>query len=179
MQTFVHNHDTQEGQSLQAPVEPWFVPFAYAFILLYANRGYPCVFYGDLYGIRGPRSRLPACDGKLSKLVLARKLYAYGAQINYFDRADCVGWTRSGHESYSGGAGLAVIMNADWKVAHKRMSVGSQHAGERWTDMLGSIARAVLIDRNGWGVFPVRPRSMSVWVDGTAQDRAQIDELDL
>jgi alpha-amylase len=179
MQTFVQNHDTQECQSLEAPVERWFVPFAYAFILLYANRGYPCVFYGDLYGIRGPRPRPPACDGKLSKLVLARKLYAYGPQINYFDRADCAGWTRVGHESHSGGAGLAVVMNAGWKVTYKRMSLGTQHASERWTDILGRIERAVLIDRKGWGVFPVRPRSVSVWVSGTAQGRSQIDDLDL
>jgi alpha-amylase len=179
MQTFVQNHDTQECQSLEAPVEPWFVPLAYAFILLYANRGYPCVFYGDLYGIRGPRPRPPACDGKLSKLVLARKLYAYGPQINYFDCADCGGWTRIGHEPHSGGAGLAVVMNAGCKISHKRMSVGSQHAGERWTDILGRIERAVLIDRKGWGVFPVRPRSVGVWVSGTAEGRAQTDDLEL
>jgi alpha-amylase len=172
VQTFVQNHDTQESQSLEAPVEPWFVPLAYAFILLQANRGYPCVFYGDLYGIRGPKPRPPACDGKLPKLVLARKLYAYGPQINYFDRADCVGWTRLGHESHSGGAGLAVVMNAGWRTAHKRLSV-------RWTEILGRVETAVLIDRKGWGVFPVRPRSVGVWVSESAQHRAQIDDLEL
>ena len=174
----MQNHDTQEGQSLPAPVEPWFVPFAYAFILLQANRGYPCVFYGDMYGIRGLKSRQPACDGKLPKLLLARKLYAYGRQIDYFDRVDCVGWTRVGHPSHSDGAGLAVVMNAGWNIAHKRMSVGPLHAGERWTDILGGMGRAVLIDRRGWGVFPVRPRSVGIWAHEVAPGRAHIDDLE-
>ena len=178
-QTFVQNHDTQEGQSLPAPVEPWFVPFAYTLILLQANRGYPCVFYGDIYGIRGPKPRPPACGGKLPKLLLVRKLYAYGRQVDYFDRADCVGWTRLGHPSHSDGAGLAVVMNEGWSVAHKRMSVGPLHASERWTNLLGRTDRAVLIDRKGWAVFPVRPRSVSLWANEVAQGRGQIDDLEL
>lgn len=32
--TFVDNHDTQYGQSLQSFVEEWFKPLAYAIILL-------------------------------------------------------------------------------------------------------------------------------------------------
>src|SRR5437764_12481328 len=123
IQTCVQNHDTQEWQSLEATVDPWFVPLAYAFILLQANRGYPCVFYGDLYGIRGPRPRPPACDGKLPKLMLARKLYAYGPQINYLDRADCGGWTRLGHESHSSGAGLAGVMHDGGQMSTKELSV--------------------------------------------------------
>ena len=81
--------------------------------------------------------------------------------------------------SHSRGAGLAVVMNAGLKIAHKRMSVGHQHAGERWTDILGQIGRVVLIDRKGWGAFPVRPRSLGVWVNALAQGRPQIDDLDL
>ena len=47
--TVVDNHDTQPLQSLEAPVEKWFKPLAYALILL-REAGYPCVFYPDLYG---------------------------------------------------------------------------------------------------------------------------------
>ena len=47
--TLVANHDTQPLQSLEAPVEPWFKPLAYALILL-REQGVPCVFYPDLYG---------------------------------------------------------------------------------------------------------------------------------
>jgi alpha-amylase len=41
--TVVDNHDTQPLQSLEAPVEHWFKPLAYALILL-REGGYPCVF---------------------------------------------------------------------------------------------------------------------------------------
>ena len=47
--TVVDNHDTQPLQSLEAPVEHWFKPLAYALILL-REGGYPCIFYPDLYG---------------------------------------------------------------------------------------------------------------------------------
>ncbi|RVX66773.1 hypothetical protein B0A52_08966 [Exophiala mesophila] len=72
--TFVANHDTQESQSLAAPVEEWFVPLAHSLILLRQNCGIPCVFWGDVFGINGPRPRLPACGGKLARLIAARKL---------------------------------------------------------------------------------------------------------
>ncbi len=46
--TLVTNHDTQPLQALEAPVEPWFKPLAYALILLREN-GVPSVF-ADLFG---------------------------------------------------------------------------------------------------------------------------------
>ena len=41
--TFVDNHDTQYGQSLQSFVEEWFKPLAYAMILL-RDAGIPVFF---------------------------------------------------------------------------------------------------------------------------------------
>ena len=38
------------GQALQSFIEDWFKQAAYAIILL-RDTGYPCVFYGDYYGI--------------------------------------------------------------------------------------------------------------------------------
>jgi alpha-amylase len=49
--TLVGNHDTQPLQALEAPVESWFQPLAYALVLL-RESGVPCVFYPDLYGAR-------------------------------------------------------------------------------------------------------------------------------
>ena len=48
--TFVDNHDTEPGQALESWVLDWFKPLAYALILLRKD-GFPCVFYGDYYGI--------------------------------------------------------------------------------------------------------------------------------
>lgn len=81
------NHDTQPYQACEAPIEAFFKPLAYALILL-RSTGYPCIFYGDLYGIdpEGEKQSFPpSCGGALPDLILARKLYAYGLQVDYFD----------------------------------------------------------------------------------------------
>ncbi|KEF51303.1 uncharacterized protein A1O9_12653 [Exophiala aquamarina CBS 119918] len=166
--TFVANHDTQEMQSLAAPVEEWFIPLAYSLILLRHNAGTPCVFWGDIFGNQGPRARFPACGGKLVRLIAARKLYAYGPQRDYFDTEDCIGWTRLGHRLQSDGAGLAVIMTNSWDRRSKRMFVGQRHAGERWKDVLGWEDQDVVIDSKGFGHFPVGHRSVGVWTHGKA-----------
>ncbi|EXJ80086.1 hypothetical protein A1O3_08372 [Capronia epimyces CBS 606.96] len=168
--TFVANHDTQDTQPLAAPVEEWFVPLAYALILLCRDSGTPCVFWGDVFGVHGPRARLPACGGKLARLIAARKLYAYGSQRDYFDTEDCIGWTRTGHKSKSHGAGLAVVMTNSWDRTCKRMFVGLRHARERWRDILGWEDREVVIDSAGFGTFPVGHRSVGVWTDEKAPD---------
>ena len=89
-QTVVQNHDTQKGQTVATPVEGFFKPLAYSLILLRYD-GYPCLFYGDLYGIKGEHEEPPSCGNKLADITLARKLYAYGEQDDYFNEANCIG----------------------------------------------------------------------------------------
>ena len=74
--TVVMTHNTQPGQTAATPVEGVFKPLAYALTLLRAQ-GYPSVFYGDMYGIKGydRASEPPTCGGQLADIVLARKLY--------------------------------------------------------------------------------------------------------
>lgn len=174
--TFVANHDTQETQSLEAKVEEWFLPHAYALILL-RNEGLPCVFYGDMYGNAGPRPRRPALGGRLARLTAARKRYAYGKQKDYFDQSDCIGWVRSGHSTHSDGAGLAVLLNSSWEAKSKKMYVGSSRAGEKWTDLTGFAWGEIEIDEFGTAMFPVGPRSISVWTAKDAKGRDKIDKL--
>ncbi|KAL2257995.1 hypothetical protein VTK26DRAFT_8862 [Humicola hyalothermophila] len=193
--TFVCNHDTQAGQPLETPIAPFFVPLAYALILLRADAGIPCVFYADLFGSfahmhtqrpepgrpTNPNSNFvpPTSGGAvLPKMMLARKLWAYGAQHDYFDDDPrCVGFTRLGHPSRSGGAGLAVVMTNAWECASKRMFVGKGHAGEVWTDLLRWCPGQVVIDADGWGVFSVGHRSVAVWVNAEAEGRDMVDSL--
>jgi alpha-amylase len=93
---------------------------------------------------------------------------------------DYLGWTRLGHPSHSAEAGLAVILNASYaSYTSKRMNVGRHHAWERWTDILGWAWGAVEIDGEGWGVFPVGPRSVGVWVNERAPGRREVDGLEL
>ncbi|EAA30628.3 Amy1 [Neurospora crassa OR74A] len=201
--SFVVNHDTQKGQSLETPIAPFFMPLAYSLILLRANAGVPCVFWSDLYGSFGvtsndtpasedaasPRDtplpdpqhwKPPMCGGQvLPKLMLARRLWAYGTQYDYLDHPHCVGFTRTGHYSQSGGAGVACVMANWWEHASKRMYVGVEHAGEVWTDVLKFCPGEVMIDESGWGVFPVAARSVAVWVSRDAEGREGVDAFEL
>ncbi|KAK5002121.1 hypothetical protein LTR39_006770, partial [Cryomyces antarcticus] len=126
--TVVMNHDTQPGQTVATPVEGFFKPLAYSLILL-RNNGYPCLFYGDLYGMRGNKdndvpSEPPACGGKLADLTLVRKLYAYGDQEDYFNDANCIGFVRRG--TWDKPNGCAVVMS-NAKPGEIRMAIGTEH----------------------------------------------------
>ena len=91
--TFVDNHDTEPGQALQSWIDDWFKPLAYSLILLRKD-GLPCVFYGDYYGI--PAKNVSAKKDWLEKLIYARKNFAYGSQIDYFNDTHIIGWVRTG-----------------------------------------------------------------------------------
>ncbi|MEO6187756.1 MAG: alpha-amylase [Ginsengibacter sp.] len=165
--TVVSNHDTQPLQALEAPVDPWFKPIAYALILL-RQEGYPCVFYPDLFGAN---YRDYGKDGneydiwmpgvpKIEKLMQARKDHAYGFQRDYFNHRNCVGWTREGDGYHSGCAVL--ISNGD--NGHKRMEVGKWYAGKTFVDLLENRSEEITIGKNGWAEFFAPAGSVSVWV---------------
>ena len=157
--TFVDNHDTQPGQALQSFIEPWFKQIAYSIILL-KNDGYPCVFYGDYYGI--PYSNIEKM-GKLEDLMILRKDKAYGLEHDYFDHDSVIGFTREGDDEHIK-SGLAVI--ASNKIdGEKRMYIGEKFAGETFIDALGNFEEEVTIDEDGCGVFKVKNRTVSVWVE--------------
>ena len=167
--TVVMNHDTQPGQTVATPIEGFFKPLAYALILL-RNSGYPCPFYGDLYGMKGEHPEEPSCGGKLADLILARKLYAYGDQEDYWDDPHTLGFVRRG--TWDKPAGLACILS-NTGPGEIRMAVGEMHAGEVWTDVLGWEQGEVTIDDEGFGVFRCPGVSVSVWVKKDAEGRDQ------
>ncbi|MES0857770.1 alpha-amylase [Geobacillus sp. G4] len=157
--TFVDNHDTEPGQALQSWVDPWFKPLAYAFILT-RQEGYPCVFYGDYYGI--PQYNIPSLKSKIDPLLIARRDYAYGTQHDYLDHSDIIGWTREG-VTEKPGSGLAALIT-DGPGGSKWMYVGKQHAGKVFYDLTGNRSDTVTINSDGWGEFKVNGGSVSVWV---------------
>ncbi|HSK68947.1 MAG TPA: alpha-amylase [Candidatus Limnocylindria bacterium] len=157
--TFVDNHDSQPGQSLESWVDAWFKPLAYALILLRRD-GYPCLFWGDYFGVGGPWPQ-PALQGALDPLLLARKEAAYGEQVDYFDHPNCVGWVRLGDAGYPG-SGLVVLMsNGD--DGRKRMGMGELNGGTAWRDVTGNIQDAVTLDEKGEAEFMCRGGSVSVY----------------
>ena len=155
--TFVDNHDTQRGQALESTVEEWFKPAAYALILL-REAGLPCVFYGDYYGISGEFAQ-ESFQEILDKLLDIRLNLAYGEQTDYFDEANCIGWTRQGMDD---GQPIAVLISND-QATSKSMFVGLEWAGREFSDYLVNSSQIVTIDDQGWGEFPVEEKSVSVW----------------
>ncbi|WP_414044011.1 alpha-amylase [Macrococcus sp. EM39E] len=159
--TFVDNHDSQPGEALESFVKDWFKQAAYAIILLRQD-GFPCVFYGDYYGIGGDHpvgSKQMAID----PLLYVRKLKAYGQQDDYFDHPNVVGWVRRGNADDK--SGCAVIINNSEDSAEKQMFVGEDRAGQTWYDYTDTIEEGVVIDEHGNGVFKVNPGSVSVYCE--------------
>lgn len=167
--TVVQNHDTQKGQTVETPVEGFFKPLAYSLILLRYD-GYPCLFYGDLYGTKGEHEEPPSCGDKLADMTLARKLYAYGEQNDYFDNANCIGFVRRG--THDRPSGLACIMS-NTGPGQIKMHVGPEHKGEVWTDVLGWEQGEVTIDEEGNGEFKCPGTSVAIWVKKDAEGRDQ------
>lgn len=157
--TFVDNHDSQPGQSLESWVEDWFKPMAYAIILL-RQEGYPCVFYGDYKGI--PSAKIKSKKKELDKLLKLRRLHAYGEQHDYFDDQNCIGWTREGDEEHKD-SGLAVVIS-DGTGGTKHMYIGKQFAGCHFADAMGNAKYNIKIDDAGFGDFYVNRSSVAVWV---------------
>ena len=118
----------------------------------------------------------PACGGKLPDLTLARKLYAYGTQEDYFDEPNCIGFVRRG--TWDKPAGLACVMS-NAEPGQKRMAVGEMHAGQIWTDILGFEEKEVQIDGDGFGMFPCPGTSVSVYVRRDAEGRDQFGKFDV
>ena len=156
--TFVDNHDTQLGQALESWIPTWFKEIAYS-IILFNRNGYPCIFYGDYYGIQ--HDDIPPMEN-LKTLMLLRKDKAYGEQVNYFDNPDIVGFTRLGDDNHYK-SGMAVIIS-DKYDGSKRMYVGKNFAGDKFTDALGHREDEIIIDEEGFGNFVVNGGQVSVYI---------------
>ncbi len=168
--TLVDNHDSQPLQALESVVEGWFKPLAYALILL-RQEGYPCIFYADYYGAH---YRDQGRDGQeyeiwmdchqwlLDKFLEVRQTYAFGEQYDYFDHANCLGWTRLGTAEHPGGMAV-VLSNGD--DGTKWMEVGASLA--TYVDITEHIEEPVMSNEEGWADFRCLGGSVSVWVPAT------------
>ncbi len=165
--TLVDNHDTQPLQSLEATVEPWFKPLAYALILL-REQGTPCVFYPDLYGAEysdkgedGSQQKveMPAI-GCLPKLIEARQRFANGPQIDQFEDTNLIGFTRQGTESEPG----CVVVMSNGEAGHLSVDLGSNHSNAVFIDFLAHYEGEIATDGHGRADFATNGGSVSVWV---------------
>ncbi|MEG1383587.1 MAG: alpha-amylase [Erysipelotrichaceae bacterium] len=154
--TFVDNHDTQNGQSLSSEILAWFKPLAYAMILLRKN-GYPCIFYGDYYGIA--QHHVAAGKDWLDVLLQLRCDYAYGEQVDYFDDFSVVGWVRLGDDTHQ----TMVCILSDSDEGSKAMKVKETDKHRVFYDCYGGNGE-VIIDESGYGEFRVSGGSLSIYI---------------
>ena len=179
--TFVDNHDTQPGQALASTVASWFKPSAYMLILL-REAGYPCVFYGDLFGAgaeakageEGEDTPALPVVRNLPLLMEIRQRHAYGAQHDYFDDKDLIGWTREGDDEHAG-SGIAVVIT-DGEGGTKHMYVGTQHAGKDFVCVVGQEDK-IVIDEEGYGDFSAAPGSGSVYLEAKSAEALKHDRI--
>ena len=157
--TFVDNHDTEPGQALESWVLDWFKPLAYSLILLRRD-GFPCVFYGDYYGI--PEKNVESKNDMLSLLLKVRKYFAYGDQYDYFNHKNVIGFTRLGDYEHPD-SGLAVVMS-DARGGCVQMNVGKNLANTVFYDCTGNLSETVYVDNDGNGIFYCKDGSVSVWI---------------
>ncbi|MDD7543892.1 MAG: alpha-amylase [Peptoniphilaceae bacterium] len=154
--TFVDNHDSQPGQSLESWVEPWFKEIAYALILLRKD-GYPCLFAADYDGIE--RIGYEGIRKQISLITLLRKHFAYGEQDEYFVSPTKIAWVRRGTDEHP--HPLAVLISTG-DMDHERLFVGEQEAGRVYKDWSGKNEEIVIGD-DGFGDFTVGPGSVTYW----------------
>ncbi len=169
--TLVANHDTQSLQAMEAPVESWFRPLAYALILL-REAGVPCIFYPDLYGARyndtgddgeNHEVKMPTIDS-LPKLVEARQRFANGPQTDLFDDPHTIAWVRHGTAEAPG----CIVILSNGEEATKMIKLGPDHAGAGFRDYLGHYEEEIWSDDQGNIIARVNGGSVSVWVRSDA-----------
>lgn len=156
--TFVDNHDTQPGQSLESWIDDWFKEIAYSLILLRQD-GYPCVFAGDYYGLN-QAERTNENKFGIDRLLFIRKALAWGDQTDYFESENTIGWVRHGEDEHPNK--LAVLISTG-DASELRMEMGKEQAGRVFADYLGNNDAKITVDEEGFAVFPVSPGSVSAY----------------
>ncbi len=157
--TFVDNHDSQPGQSLESWVDDWFKPLAYALILL-RKSGYPCLFYGDYFGhpVDDGAPKLLRHRKLIDDMLQARAKYTWGDQHDYFDHPNCVGWVWSGDDEHPGS--LVVLMSTGEKGVKRMKTFRGKHT---YRDLTGHWGEPITTDDNGEAEFICPAGKVSIW----------------
>jgi alpha-amylase len=156
--SFVDNHDSQPSESLASWVEPWFKEIAYSIVLL-RKEGYPCVFYGDYYGLNGEHP-YEGIKEKIDELLYLRINYCFGEQDDYFGDPHQIGWVRRGTKENQTKAAIIVSTKENAKI---KMFVGEK-GGTEYIDKFNKSDKKVIIDDKGFGEFFTLSVGVSVWV---------------
>ena len=158
--TFVDNHDSQPHQSLESWVESWFKVHAYASILL-QKEGYPCVFYGDLFGVQGPSEQQGHYD-MIQMLSDIRVHHAYGDQQDFYQSEHTIGWMRQGDEVHP--QKLVVVLNnhADDELF---VQFDKEPMPKGFHQIFGEGHHSIEVNENGQAKFPVMGKSVAIYLE--------------
>jgi alpha-amylase len=169
--TFVDNHDTQPGQSLESFVDFWFKPHANALILL-RQQGIPCVFHPSYYGASYQSGEDPielAPVPHLYKMLKIRQQFLEGEQNDYFDHPNVIAWCNKGTEQNQDSGFVVVLSNNE--DGFKEINLGKHNGGKNFVDVTESFKDAVTTNEEGIAIFPVKERSISIWIKDSALDK--------
>ena len=108
----------------------------------------------------------------LDRMLLARKHFAYGEQMDYFDDYNIIGWTRLGTELHP--HGVAVVLS-DGPGGDKSMQTGKPDT--RFVDLTQHCGEIVSTNAEGWGRFPCQGGSISIWIPEAAIPAALRDQF--
>jgi alpha-amylase len=157
--TFVDNHDSQPHQSLESWVEFWFKPHAYASILL-QKEGFPCIFYGDLFGIHGPSPQ----DGHYEMIQMLSEIrmnHAYGDQIDVLQSEHTMGWIRQGDHDHP--QKLVVVLNNHEKD-ELFVQFDTHYMPHSFTQIFGEGNYQVQVSEEGHAYFPVQGKNIAIFL---------------
>lgn len=149
---FCDNHDTQPGQALYSWVDDWFKPISYALLLL-RDCKYPCVFYGDLYGIpHDQKQPVP----NLEKMIWIRRNLLSGDVVDFNDedpQKTC--WLTPGEHPV-----IVIASIGDWK---SRRIDDLSLANRTFTD-INWPDHKVVTDENGAADFTCPEGNVTVYI---------------
>lgn len=175
--TFVDNHDTQPHQALESYIAPNFRQRAYA-LLLFQEKGLPCIFYSDLVGLvsdrhdpNAPYKPFESPEGQvqdLARMCMVRNRCAYGPQEEYDVNEHVYAYSRAGSRDnkYSGMAVL--VTNDENDGASTEMYISVRYKGETFINLLNPGAFPVKLDEYGKGTFYVEKGQAAIWIRESA-----------
>jgi alpha-amylase len=158
--TFVDNHDSQPHQSLESWVEFWFKPHAYASILL-QKEGYPCVFYGDLFGVGGPSEQQGHYD-MIQMLSDIRLHHAYGDQMDIYQSEHTIGWIRQGDQDHP--QKLVVVLN-NHESDELFIQFDTQYMPKCFKQIFGDKDHLIEVNEDGTAYFAVSGKSIAIYLE--------------
>lgn len=84
----------------------------------------------------------------IDKLLRARRDYAYGTQLDYFDHPNTIGWSRLGDDKHPKSMAVVVCTGDD---GYKWMYAGKRNT--KYFDLLEHKKESITTNKDGYGRF--------------------------